>query len=243
MTAAQRSRRRVLARTRWWAGPEREGRLGRPGGSPEGQPSAGAAETTRIAGSALVLGLLGLAGLGAAVSLGPVSLDAADAALAELRGRGGAAGVLDLLDRAGTLPIWFALVLAMAVAAAARSQRLAAQIVVASLAAELASAVLKVVVGRARPEGAAVDDLLITAGFPSGHVTRTAVVVAALLVLAPWGSVPRRMIAVAGLVLVGAMGVARVSSRAHHTSDVLAGALLGAAIVAGWSLYRSRFVA
>lgn len=197
----------------------------------------------RTALVALILASAALAALAVAVSLGSVPLDAADAALGELRRDGVSDRVLDALDWAGSLPVWFGLVLVMALAAVARSRDLGVQIVVASLAAELASAWIKILTARSRPEGAAIDDLLITASFPSGHVTRAGVVVAALLVLAPGPPVRRRAIAVAGLILVAAMGLARVSSRAHHTSDALGGTLLAAAIVALWALYRSRAAA
>ena len=71
----------------------------------------------------------------------------------------------------------------------------------AAVGAELSSALIKIVVGRPRPAGANLDELLITASFPSGHVTRAAVLTAAVLLPAPQG-LARLVAAVAGVVVV-----------------------------------------
>lgn len=84
--------------------------------------------------------------------------------------------------------------------------------------------VLKLVVGRARPEDASL-------GFPSGHATAAAAFFGALAHLA--GSLPRpaRGVVRAGaFVLIALVGVARVVLRAHWPSDVLAGIALGLAL-------------
>jgi undecaprenyl-diphosphatase len=84
-----------------------------------------------------------------------------------------------------------------------------------------AEGLLKIAIGRARPEGPAF-------GFPSGHATAAAAFGGAVLYLS--GDLPPasrrvvRTLAVAGMVLVGA---ARVVLRAHWPSDVLGGITLG----------------
>jgi undecaprenyl-diphosphatase len=83
---------------------------------------------------------------------------------------------------------------------------------------------LKIAIGRARPEGPAF-------GFPSGHATAAAAFCGALLYLS--SSLPParrrlvRVLALAGMILVG---LARVILRAHWPSDVLGGITLGLAL-------------
>ena len=166
-------------------------------------------------------------------------LDTADPALVALRHAGFGRTVLDLFDWAGSVPIWAALVGALTLVAAWLSRRLAIQLLIAAVAGEVASALIKVVVGRTRPEGADITELLISASFPSGHVTRVAVLAAALLLLAPRG-VARGLVAIVGACVVLTMGLARVSARAHHMSDVIAAMFLAALIVGVWAMYRQR---
>ena len=100
------------------------------------------------------------------------------------------------------------------------------------IAAPATEGLLKIAIGRARPESAAF-------GFPSGHATAAAAFFGAVLYLA--GSLPPasrravRALAVACIVLVG---LARIILRAHWPSDVLGGIALGlglATIAALWS--------
>ena len=101
------------------------------------------------------------------------------------------------------------------------------------LAAPGAEGLMKIVIGRPRPEEASM-------GFPSGHATAAAAFFGAVIYLA--GSLPvtvRVLVRVgAGLVIV-LVAVARVVLRAHWPSDALAGIALGlafasiAAMVAG----------
>ena len=172
-------------------------------------------------------------------STGPLALDAVGPAVVALRDAGVGVVVLDVFDWAGSLPIWFAVVAALTMLAASRSRSLGTQVFIASVAAEVASVVIKLVVGRTRPEGAELAELLISASFPSGHVTRAAVLVAVLLVLAPLG-VARSAVVIVGIGAVLVMGLARVSARAHYTSDVIAAMFLGAVIVGAWAMYRQR---
>src|SRR5712692_3519783 len=89
------------------------------------------------------------------------------------------------------------------------------------IAAPAAEGLLKIAIGRARPESGAF-------GFPSGHATAAAAFFGAVLYLA--GSLPPasrravRALAVACIVLVG---LARIILRAHWPSDVLGGITLG----------------
>jgi membrane-associated phospholipid phosphatase len=93
--------------------------------------------------------------------------------------------------------------------------------IVLMIAAPAAEGLLKITIGRARPESAAF-------GFPSGHATAAAAFFGAVLYLA--GSLPPasrravRTLAVACIVLVG---LARIILRAHWPSDVLGGITLG----------------
>jgi undecaprenyl-diphosphatase len=101
------------------------------------------------------------------------------------------------------------------------------------LAAPSAEGLLKIVIGRPRPEDAA-------SGFPSGHAAAAAAFFGAVLYLA--GALPptlRRLVrtlAVAGMILVG---LARVILRAHWPSDVLGGLTLGLALAAIAALLAS----
>jgi undecaprenyl-diphosphatase len=84
--------------------------------------------------------------------------------------------------------------------------------------------VLKLVIGRARPEDASL-------GFPSGHATAAATFFGAVAYLA--GSLPgpaRGLVRAGALVLIVLVGVARVVLRAHWPSDVVAGIALGLAL-------------
>jgi membrane-associated phospholipid phosphatase len=93
--------------------------------------------------------------------------------------------------------------------------------IVLMIAAPAAEGLLKIAIGRARPESVAF-------GFPSGHATAAAAFFGAVLYLA--GSLPPasrravRALAVACIVLVG---LARIILRAHWPSDVLGGITLG----------------
>jgi membrane-associated phospholipid phosphatase len=85
---------------------------------------------------------------------------------------------------------------------------------------------VKAAVARPRPATALVSEL--SSSFPSGHALGTAVAVTAMLVAAPplrkrW----RTICIVIGVLIVVAVGAARVVLNVHHPSDVLAGWALG----------------
>lgn len=102
------------------------------------------------------------------------------------------------------------------------------------VAAPIMESVFKTLVGRPRPEGAAL-------GFPSGHATAASAFFGAVMVLAdalpPRACAAVRVLAAAMIVLVG---VARVVLRAHWPSDVVAGIALGLALAAAAALAAGR---
>ena len=191
----------------------------------------------------LVAAAAALLAMGLTVRGGPSVIDALDAGLAGLAGVEPTSTLFDVANVAGSLPIWFALIAAVVTALARASLRRAAEFALLAVLAEGCSTALKVLIGRPRPAGADVTDLLVTSGFPSGHVTRTAVFVGAVLVLVPWAARHPRVVIAAGLVAVAVMAVARVSGQAHHTSDVLGAVLLAAALLAIWEIWRARVTA
>ena len=92
------------------------------------------------------------------------------------------------------------------------------------IAAPAAEGLLKIAIGRARPESGAF-------GFPSGHATAAAAFFGAVLYLA--GSLPparRRVVRALAVVCIVLVGCARIILRAHWPSDVLGGITLGLAL-------------
>jgi membrane-associated phospholipid phosphatase len=100
--------------------------------------------------------------------------------------------------------------------------------------APLAEGLLKIAVGRTRPDA-------LSYGFPSGHATAAAAYFGAVLYLA--GRARGRLrpairaVAIAMMLLVG---VARVMLRAHWPSDVLGGLALGLALASAAILVASH---
>ncbi len=93
---------------------------------------------------------------------------------------------------------------------------------------------LKVVVGRPRPES-------ISMGFPSGHATAAAAFFGAVIYFAE--ALPhraRRLVRVAAVVVIVLVAVARVMLRAHWPTDAAAGICLGAALASGAALIARR---
>jgi undecaprenyl-diphosphatase len=115
-----------------------------------------------------------------------------------------------------------------------RQYRLAVVVAIALIGATLATDHVKDLVSRPRPPG---EPLAPTSGysFPSGHSLLSAVTYG-LVALVVWRSrLPtgvRRAVVVALVVLVFLIGLSRIALGAHYPSDVLAGWLAGAAIVA-----------
>ncbi|HEV8585765.1 MAG TPA: phosphatase PAP2 family protein [Methylomirabilota bacterium] len=98
----------------------------------------------------------------------------------------------------------------------------------------LAEPALKPLVQRPRPEDP-------SHGFPSGHATAAAAFFSAVIYLAGALAPPKRTVAraVAALAIV-AVGVSRVTLRAHWPSDVLGGIALGMALAAAAALVADR---
>ena len=89
------------------------------------------------------------------------------------------------------------------------------------LAAPAAEGLLKIVIGRARPEESSM-------GFPSGHATAAAAFFGAVIYLA--GSLPppaRLAVRAASVFLIVLVALARIILRAHWPVDTLAGIALG----------------
>jgi len=96
------------------------------------------------------------------------------------------------------------------------------------------AALLKLLVGRARPE---IDDPVaqhVGYSFPSGHATNNAIVVTVAILLV-WNiveGVHRRLLVVLGSVWVVVTCADRLFAGAHFLSDVAAGVLLGCGLAA-----------
>ena len=143
--------------------------------------------------------------------------------------------VLHALNEVGYPAIWDTAVIVIALAAALVLRRRAPLLVPAGLiAAEAITVGAKLIVGRARPNGVIVQDLVTQASFPSGHTVRI-VVTAWLLVIAAWPWLRARGLALpailAALAVSALIGAARVAAGEHFPSDVLGGYLLSGAFV------------
>lgn len=93
-------------------------------------------------------------------------------------------------------------------------------------------ALAKLVAGRARPDSALVS--AAGSSFPSGHAFGMLVIVAAVLLVVhplPTSAGVLRLCVLLGALIVVAVGAGRVILNVHHPSDVLAGWLLGAALL------------
>jgi undecaprenyl-diphosphatase len=98
------------------------------------------------------------------------------------------------------------------------------------IAAPATEGVLKVVVGRPRPEAASM-------GFPSGHATAAAAFFCAVFYLAESLRPPARwLVRLAAIMIIVLVAVARVMLRAHWPSDVLGGIALGLALASAAAL-------
>jgi membrane-associated phospholipid phosphatase len=172
----------------------------------------------------------GLVVLTVAVVTGAV--DPADDALHDLARPGNVWGTVQaradrLVDGLGPdVAVWVPLVVAVVVCLARRSLRPAWMAAGTGLLASGAVFGLKVLIARPDPGGTTNHG----GSFPSGH-TMGVVVCSGLVVLLLWADPPRRAWWVPGLLAV-AMGTALVLVGAHRASDVVGGALIGAAALA-----------
>ena len=137
-------------------------------------------------------------------------------------------------DVAGSVPVVGVMVILVAVASG--SWRTGAVILAVAALAELLTAVIKGIVDRPRPSAAAAAEIIGSASFPSGHVVRTAIAVGLALVAVPWARRHPRASLGLGVAIVVTMAMGRVAAGAHHSSDVIAGMLVAAAILAAVAL-------
>lgn len=153
-----------------------------------------------------------------------------DEALAQaVAGQGGA--LLALISRLASVPLWTALVLIVgAWLWRLVGPRPALLLLLGDLSAEAVAFLVKALVDRPRPVAGPLEDMVMTASFPSGHVVRATVVLGLLLALLVWRRPGLRLpatLASGAFLLV--LGVARVASGEHWPSDALGGYLLGSA--------------
>jgi undecaprenyl-diphosphatase len=137
------------------------------------------------------------------------------------------------INRLVSAPVWSLLILAVVAGLwrwAGRGPALL--LLAASLSAEAATLVSKLLVDRQPPGRAEPDDWTDVAMFPSGHAVRATVTLGLLIATVAWQHPRWRWPAsLASVVFLLAVGAARVAAGAHWPSDVLGGYLLGAAWV------------
>lgn len=134
-------------------------------------------------------------------------------------------------------PVWLAVVIALPAAwfLFVGARRIAVYLIATSAGGGIVDSVVKIAVGRPRPE---IDEPLIEAfgkSFPSGHsMSSTVVYGSLLLVFLPLLSRRGRVVAVAATAfLVLGIGASRLGLGVHFTSDVLGGYVLGVAWLLG----------
>jgi membrane-associated phospholipid phosphatase len=144
-----------------------------------------------------------------------------------------------ITDLGGSHTVWLVTAAAALFLVAFRHWRGAIALLVAVASTQLVVDVLKIAVERPRPDHAMTE----TNGFsfPSAHSATSMAVYATLTLLAARAVTgrPRVAIAIAGALVVVAIGLTRIYLGAHYPTDVLAGWLTGAVIVLGsWALAR-----
>ncbi|PZR64419.1 MAG: acid phosphatase [Chloroflexi bacterium] len=187
----------------------------------------------------LAFGLL----LGAVVSR--VTLGADRSVIAAVASLSGSLAPLRLITEAGSTLVVTVLTLLLGVALLARRHIALALLAVGTVGASalLASGLIKNIVARARPD--VIHALAAVRGFsfPSGHATLSATlygVVAVLIWRTRW-PLRLRVAAITALgVLVVLVGLSRIYLGVHYPSDVLAGWLLGTAMVSLFTAASAR---
>lgn len=150
--------------------------------------------------------------------------------------QGVAATVFKAVGLTAGLPVWFAVVATIALVVGRFRPQRTREFVGIMVLTEIAASSLKLLVDRARPLGSDAIEMLISAGFPSGHVARTAVACAFVLTLASVSRRVRVCLGLAALAIVVLTALARVASGAHYVTDVLGGTLLAASVLSLWQL-------
>jgi undecaprenyl-diphosphatase len=175
------------------------------------------------AGSAAAFILLALA-----VAAAPLDIDLTVAQWLRPLRSGLTGVVVDALNLLGQALVWDGLLLVLAIVLWLRGLSFEAVVLLAGvIGTEAAASVAKIVVGRVRPPGIEVADLITQASYPSGHVTR-AVVTAGLLAAIAWRRPEWRVPAVvAAVALVVLMGISRIVVGEHWFTDVVGAMLFG----------------
>ncbi len=161
----------------------------------------------------------------------------------DARGRAAASGIgggtalqilLAIEDLAGTIAM-IAVTAALAGAMLLKGHRRAAIFTVAvMLVASGATTGLKLLVARQRPEWQNLDELFESKAFPSGHasaITAFAGVVIVLVTMLVRRKGIRRVLGTVMILVAVVVGLDRIYLGRHFPSDVVGGALLGAAVV------------
>jgi len=149
--------------------------------------------------------------------------------------------LLSVEDLAGTLAMT-AYTLVLAIAMFLKGHRRASYFTLGvMLFTALATTGLKTLVGRARPEWQQLDEFLENGAYPSGHASSIAAFTGVVLVLVTMlvrRQAIRRLLGTAMVVVAVVVGADRILLGRHFPSDVVGGALLGAAFVlVGLALY------
>lgn len=146
--------------------------------------------------------------------------------------------LFDGLDLIFDVRAWTVLVALAAAAIAWRRSAVFGMIIVgADLAAEGTAFLLKEIINRARPISD-LADLVPTASYPSGHVTRGVAGLGALaLVLICMNPGLRGVLWTPFAVILVLLGIARVASGQHWPTDVVGGYLLGAAVLSAAAFF------
>ncbi len=131
----------------------------------------------------------------------------------------------------GDLHVWAIVVGVLALIAAALRRIWAALLIAFTIAADLVGFLVKIVVERARPEGALIEHLLggDSYAFPSGHVLRATALVAVVAWLAAPPAWRLRAALIGATAAALMMGYARVALGVHWPTDAVGGFLFGVA--------------
>lgn len=199
---------------------------------------------TVVAIITLMMGVAGLAAVALLLTERSLAIDIALTRAARGLDDGAQATVFKALGLAAGLPMWFAIAATIGVVIGRFRPRQTREFVGIMILTEITTGSVKAIVDRPRPLGSDAAEILMSAGFPSGHVARTAVALAFVLTLVSAGLRVRVTLGLVALGIIILMGLARVAAGAHYVTDVLGGTLLAAFVLATWQLgsaVRSKY--